>query len=150
MAGLGRPVIAMCMALASVTGGCGGSGDRSVAPASNVPISSSTSNACQPVAEATLAPLPNGSVIAVSQAAAEEIGAALFRACHLPSDTVSELVTSSESTTGTPRGPNAGQGVWLVEVDAQISEPSPGAAYASHFLIEVNQATGIPTIVGLG
>jgi uncharacterized protein Veg len=31
-----------------------------------------------------------------------------------------------------------------------VTEPSHGATYRSHFIIEVNQATGIPTVVAYG
>lgn len=83
-------------------------------------------------------------------AAAEETAVALFRACQRPTATISELTSSSVAATGTPSGPNAGQAVWRVQVDATVSEASPGGIYQSHFLIEVNEATGIPTVVGYG
>jgi hypothetical protein len=47
-------------------------------------------------------------------------------------------------------GPNADEPVWLVTVDATVTEESPGTNEPSHVLIEVNQATGVPTIVGSG
>jgi hypothetical protein len=48
-----------------------------------------------------------------------------------------------------PTGPNAGEAVWLVQVDATITEPG-GTSYESHLVIEVNQATGVPTVIGIG
>lgn len=82
-------------------------------------------------------------------AAAEQTAIALFRSCQRPK-TVSNLSSSTKATTGMQRGPNAGRAVWLVQVDGTITEASPGARYQSHFLIEVSQATGVPTIVGQG
>jgi hypothetical protein len=63
---------------------------------------------------------------------------------------ITGLTSASEAATGTPSGPNAGQPVWRVRVDATVTLASPGGEFESHFLIEVNQATGAPTVVGYG
>ena len=86
----------------------------------------------------------------VTSSAAEQTAVALFRSCELPGTTFTDLTSSSKATTGMRGGPNDGQAVWLVEVDATVTEPMPNATYYSHFLFEVNQATGIPTVVGNG
>jgi hypothetical protein len=43
---------------------------------------------------------------------------------------------------------NAGQAVWLVQIDT--TECVKGGAYPGHYLVEVNQATGVPTLVAYG
>ena len=86
----------------------------------------------------------------VTAQVAEETSVALFRACELPGAAITGLTSSSTASTGVRGGPNEGQPVWLVRVDATVAEPSSGASYESHFLIEVNQATGAPTIQGQG
>jgi hypothetical protein len=85
----------------------------------------------------------------VTASVAEQTAIALFRTCERPK-TVSDLTSSSKAATGMQLGPSVGRAVWLVQVDATVVEASPGASYQAHFLIEVNQATGIPTIVGQG
>jgi hypothetical protein len=86
----------------------------------------------------------------VSSATAEQTAVALFRACELPN--VTELTSNAVAATGTSGGPNAGRPVWRVQVDATVtpSDQSPGEGYRSHFLIEVNQATGVPTLIAYG
>ncbi len=85
----------------------------------------------------------------VTSAVAEQTAVALFRSCFVGA-TLTDLTSSSTSTTGMRDGPNQGQVVWLVQVDATVNEPSPGQPYQSHFLIEVNQTTGVPTVVAYG
>ena len=115
-------------------------------PASNAPLGVS----CQPVgASAAPIQLPFGPG-PVTSATAEQTAVALFRACAHGSALITNLTSGSVSATGMTIGPNAGDPVWLVQVDATITEPAPGSAYQSHVLIEVNQATGRPTIVGQG
>ena len=63
--------------------------------------------------------------------------------------TITDLTSTVGAAAGAP-GPNAGQDVWLVKVDATVADSVSGATYPSHFLIEVNQGTGIPAIVGYG
>lgn len=115
----------------------------------NAPNGSPVAISCQPYGY-TPAPIafsfPPGPV---TSSAAEETAVALFRSCQGPSS-VTALTSSSKATTGIKTGPNTGQAVWLVQVDSTITEPSPGASYQSHFLIEVNQATGVPTVIGYG
>lgn len=119
--------------------GCGGKGSRSP-----------TALSCQPYGSTPAPVAVSIGLGPVTAALAEETGVALFRACQLPSSVISDLTSGSRAATGMARGPNDGLAVWLVQVDATITEPSPGGRYQSHFLIEVNQATGMPTIVGQG
>lgn len=86
----------------------------------------------------------------VTSSAAEQTAVDLFRSCELPGSTFTNLTSSSTATTGTPQGPNEGQAVWLVQVDATVTEPLPNSTFQSHFLIEVNQANGVPTVVAYG
>ena len=86
----------------------------------------------------------------VTSVVAQQTAVALFRACMLPTTTITELTSDSVAATGSPRSPNAGQPVWRVQVDATVSEPSQGAVYRSHFWIEVLQATGAPTVIAYG
>jgi hypothetical protein len=113
------------------------------------PSGSPVAISCQPYGY-TPAPIslsfPPGPVTA---SAAEQTAVALFRSCQGPSS-VTALTSSSKASTGLKTGPNAGQAVWLVQVDATITEASPGASYGSHFLIEVNQTTGVPTVIAYG
>jgi hypothetical protein len=84
----------------------------------------------------------------MTSTAAERTAVALFRACAEPSATITNLTSTSNQATGQAAGPNAGQAVWRVKVDATISVPA--ATYTSHFIIEVNQVTGKPTVVAYG
>ena len=86
----------------------------------------------------------------VTQAVAEQSATTLFRACVSRGGTLTGVMAGSVTSTGMRQGPNQVQPVWLVQVDATVNEPPPGASYQAHFLIEVNQATGVPTIVGQG
>lgn len=85
----------------------------------------------------------------VTSSSAEQTAVALFRSCgaSAPASTISDLRSSVSSATGGP-GPNAGQPVWLVQIDATSTDP--GASYGSHYLVEVNQATGVPTLIAYG
>jgi len=83
----------------------------------------------------------------VTAAEAEETAVALFRACQLP--TIIDVRARNEAAAGVRTGPNDGQPVWLVEVEATVPTP-PTGSYQSHFLIEVNQATGVPTLIAYG
>jgi hypothetical protein len=113
------------------------------------PSGSAAAISCQPYGY-TPAPIafsfPPGPV---ASSVAEQTAVALFRSCHEPSS-ITALTSSSKAKTGIKVGPNAGQAVWLVQVDATITDASPGSSYQSHFLIEVNQTTGVPTVVGYG
>ena len=84
----------------------------------------------------------------VTAAQAEETGVRLFRACELPG--VRDLTSSTEPGTGRGGGPNAGQAVWIVKVDATVTDRAARATYQSHFWIEVNRATGAPTLIAYG
>ena len=50
--------------------------------------------------------------------------------------------------TGEPSGPNSGRAVWLVQVDT--TEAVKGGTYQAHYWIEVNEASGVPTLVAYG
>jgi hypothetical protein len=84
-----------------------------------------------------------------TQTEAVSIATDFYTACEDPSKKIDNLSTSATWETGSPTGPNAGQRVWDVKVDAEITEPS-GASYGSHFWIEVNASTGIPTLIAYG
>jgi hypothetical protein len=83
----------------------------------------------------------------VTAATAEETAVALFRACQPATATIRDLTSSSAAGTGAPNGPNAGQAVWAVQVDATVTQVPPGGTHQSHFLIEVNQASGVPAVI---
>jgi hypothetical protein len=88
----------------------------------------------------------------VTSAQAEQIAVELVQACGTaaangqPTPATVYVATSVEAATGERTGPNAGQAVWLVKIDGTVTD-SPAQ---SHWAIEVNQATGVPTIVGIG
>jgi hypothetical protein len=86
----------------------------------------------------------------LTSAAAEQTAVAFFRACGDPASTITEVTSTSDQAAGQLGGPNAGEAVWRVKVDATISAPAPGAVYISHWIIEVNQTTGKPTVVAYG
>lgn len=116
-----------------------------MSPASPTPVAIS----CQP-SGASPAPAAFSVIPApATAAAAEQTAIAMVRACELPK-TVTDLSSSSKPATGVQQGPNGGQAIWLVQVDVTVVEASPGATYQAHFLVEVNQASGVPTIVGQG
>jgi len=116
---------------------------------SEAPSPASIVISCQPYgyspAPASLSLFPGPK----SQTEAELIATDFYRTCQDPEKTIDALSTSATWEIGSPTGPNAGKRVWDVKVDAQISEPS-GASYGSHFWIEVNAATGIPTLIAYG
>jgi hypothetical protein len=104
---------------------------------------------CQPYGY-TPAPIPfiypSGPV---SSSSAELTAVSLLRSCEEPGSSITEVVSTSNESVGTPSGPNADEAVWLVQVDAKITDPR-GVSYQSHLLIEVNQATGVPTVIAYG
>jgi hypothetical protein len=88
----------------------------------------------------------------VTSADAEQVALALFSACAAdthngaPTAPMTSIDTDVHSGTGGPTGPNAGQPVWTVQIDVTFKDnPAP-----IHSWTEVNQATGVPTIIGLG
>jgi hypothetical protein len=121
-----------------------------VSGCTGTPIPSSGPRSCQPFGY-TPAPIAfSFEPGPVSSSAAEDAAVALFRGCQVPGAEITGLISSSADGTGSPSGPNAGQAVWRVQVDATVSEGSPNSTHRSHFLIEVNQASGMPTIIGYG
>lgn len=143
----GRPVarhlVAAAAAAALLLAGCSGGIGTAGTP---VP----SGNPCQPVGDTTPAP-PPASPAAVSQSDAEAIGIALFRACSGPPALVKDVTVSTRAASGMRLGPNAGQPVWLVQIQARVTiNASPYAFYTSAFLIEVNAATGAATVIGQG
>ena len=82
----------------------------------------------------------------VTAATAEQTSAAMIRRCMVDAGTITDLAIASEPKTGVPSGPNAGQAVWWVQVDVTVA----GVGYQSHFVIEVNRATGVPVMIGYG
>ncbi len=91
---------------------------------------------------------------AATAASAEETAVALIRSCAATPDassltiTITDLTSSVTGSTGEPTGPNAGQAVWLVQIDT--TETVAGGTYQAHYLVEVNQGTGVPTLVAYG
>lgn len=108
---------------------------------------------CQPVG---LSPAP----IAFSSppgpataASAQETAVAMVRACAAASPQSgpaaidpASLTSTVEAGTGELPGPNSGREVWLVRVDAKANNPID----ESHYLVEVNKETGVPTLIGIG
>jgi len=88
----------------------------------------------------------------VSSMAAEQTALALHRACSAPAasgeptSAIVDITTSSRAAMGNPSGPNAGQQVWLVQIDATLRDQPA----QTHSWTEVNQASGAPTIIALG
>jgi hypothetical protein len=104
---------------------------------------------CQPFGS-TPAPIPFSFPAGpVNEPSAGATAVALFRSCALPNAIIDDLTSRVAPVSGVRGGPNEGQSVWQVQVDATITEPG-GTRYLSHFLIEVNQVTGVPTIIGMG
>jgi hypothetical protein len=56
------------------------------------------------------------------------------------------ITSTVETATGERPGPNNGREVWLVRVDAKANNRID----ESHYLVEVNKDTGVPTIIGIG
>ena len=81
-----------------------------------------------------------------AQSEAESIARDFLLACGRPISSSEQVTTSSRSENGDPNGPNAGQKVWLVRVDVEIADPS-SAQITVHDLIEINAATGVPTLI---
>jgi hypothetical protein len=87
-------------------------------------------------------------------ASAEQTAVALIRSCAATPDassitiTITDLTSNVRDGTGEPGGPSAGQAVWLVQIDT--TEAVKGVPYQAHYLVEVNQATGVPTLVAYG
>ena len=79
----------------------------------------------------------------VTSAAAESTAEAMVRRCMAGGPAITGLTTKSTSEQGVRTGPNEGQTVWLVRVDTT-------GVCSCHYLIEVNQLTGVPTMIGLG
>ena len=86
---------------------------------------------------------------AVDASAAESTAVTLYRACHGSGGRVDDITASTGAAVGSPGGPNAGQQVWRVQVSGAVTDPS-GARYMSHYLVEVNQSTGVPTLMAYG
>lgn len=88
----------------------------------------------------------------VTSSGAEQMALALFRACAAsttngePTAAITNIATDIQAATGHRSGPNTGQPVWLVRIDVTLRD-SPAQI---HSWTEVNQATGVPTIVALG
>jgi hypothetical protein len=131
------------MIVAVVVAGCGlfGPGDR-------LGFSSGTVS-CQPVGYSP-APIPLSFAAGpVSSSAAEATATYYVQQCAAPM-VIAKVTATSKAAVGLPSGPNAGQTVWLVQVDGMEGDGSSGGTYAVHFLIEVNESSGAPTLIGLG
>jgi hypothetical protein len=84
-------------------------------------------------------------------ASAEQTAIALIRSCHatLDSSSITNLTSNVEEGTGRRKGPNSGQAVWLVEID-MTRTLNGGATGHQYYWVEVNQSTGVPTLVAYG
>jgi hypothetical protein len=88
----------------------------------------------------------------IDQAGAEARARALSDACAAPQESggptahVATTTVTSKADTGGLGGPNRGQAVWAVQIDLEIAD-SPAHSYMR---IEVNQRTGVPTVMALG
>lgn len=105
---------------------------------------------CQPVG---MDPAPVAFVFLpgpATAASAEQTAVRMIRVCELSrwkdAIDVSSLTSTVEAGTGELPGPNKGSDVWLVQVDAKAMD----GVVESHYLIEVNKATGVPTLIGVG
>jgi hypothetical protein len=58
------------------------------------------------------------------------------------------MASSVRDGIGEPRGPNAGRPVWAVQVDTTETVRDP--SWQAHYWIEVNKATGVPTLTAYG
>lgn len=126
----------------------------STAPTMIIPASSVTVS-CQPFgyapAPVTLQ-LPGG---VLDAKVAEAIAVSMVRTCAATPDengTTTRIDTLGHSVgdgTGNPTGPNAGQPVWTVKIDTTESVGG-GEGWNAHYWIEVNKATGVPTLIAYG
>lgn len=125
--------------------------------ASPVPVSSPTPAqvSCQPFGYAPVL-VPFAYVIGpTTSAAAEQTAVAMLRACAGTPDesgvtvTIEQLTSGVQGGTGGPKSPNASQAVWTVEIDTMESTKG-GEPWPAHYWIEVNQATGVPTLIAYG
>jgi len=87
-------------------------------------------------------------------ASAEQTAVAMIRSCAATPDessitvAITDLTSIVSSGTGERAGPNAGQAVWLVQIDT--TEDAGGSPYPAHYWVEVNKSTGVPTLVAYG
>lgn len=129
--------------------GCSTSSSPSASPSDAIsPASGAIS--CQPYMFSP-APVPfSFPPRPVTSSVAELTAVALLRSCATSwSLTISDIKTSSAEATGRATGPNDGQPVWLVDIDSTAHEAA-GAFYVLYFLVEVNKASGDPTVVANG
>jgi hypothetical protein len=114
----------------------------------------SASISCQPYGWSP-APVPVAFAVGpVDSNQAEQRAVALFNACSVrssgePVATIRSVTSTVEPRLGSLGGPNAGQDVWVVQIDATVTEAT-GGSYQTHVYIEVNTTTGVPTVVGIG
>ena len=86
----------------------------------------------------------------VTSSVAEQTAVALLDTCEASGGkAISDVKKSSAEATGRPTGPNDGQSVWLVHIDATVNETAV-RFYHIYWLVEVNKASGIPTVVDNG
>ncbi len=109
---------------------------------------------CQPYGDSPVPitfDFPRGATTAAS---AEQTAISLIRSCAATPDassltiTITDLTSNATSSTGDPNRPNAGQTVWLVQIDT--TETVAGGTYQAHYLVDVNQGTGVPTLIAYG
>lgn len=129
--------------------GCSTSTSPSGSPSgANNPTSDAIS--CQPSA---FSPAPVAFSFApgpVTSSVAEQTAVALLGTCEASGGkAISDVKKSSAEATGRRTGPNDGQSVWLVHIDATVNETA-GGFYHLYWLVEVNESSGVPTVVDNG
>ncbi len=150
---MGRPLVLLLLVLLA---GCA-SPSGSAPALSSVPKSSSAPAqvSCQPYGYAPVLITFGYAAGPTTSAAAEQTAVAMLRACAATPDessvtvTITDLTSSVKAGSGGPMSPNAGQPVWAVQIDTTESVKG-GAAYSAHYWIEVNQSTGVPTLIAYG
>ena len=112
------------------------------------PLPTALAISCQPYGY-TPAPIPFSFAPGpVTAAAAEQTALAMVRSCMQPYSI--SATAQTKTATGQKGDPNEGQAVWLVTIDGFVSYGSPSPLTPAHWMIEVNQATGVPTLVAYG
>jgi hypothetical protein len=80
---------------------------------------------------------------------ARSIAVGVFEQRHAVGEVISDVTSSVALTPGVETGPNAGRQVWTVKVDGRITDANE-QSYISHFWIEVDTQSGVPSVIGTG
>ena len=90
----------------------------------------------------------------VTAEVAQATAIAMLRSCAATPDengvtvTIAELSSSVKAGVGGRMSPNAGQPVWVVDLDT--TEGVKADQWHAYYSIEVNMATGLPTLMAIG